>query len=51
VGFLLIGAGFSFEAAVPEKVTEDASKADKQGNFVNSDKNYRSFVDEQPSDA
>jgi hypothetical protein len=36
---------------MPEKETEDASKADKQGNFVNSDKNYRSFVDEQAFDA
>jgi hypothetical protein len=38
-------------ATAPEKETEDASEADKQRNFVNSDKNYRSSVDEQPSDA
>jgi hypothetical protein len=38
-------------AATPEKETEDASKADRQGNLVNSDKNYRSCVDEQPFDA
>ena len=38
-------------AATPEKETEDASKADRQGNLVKSDKNYRSCVDEQPFDA
>ena len=38
-------------AATPENETEDASKAHKQGNFVNSDRNCRSFVDEQASGA
>ena len=32
-------------AATPENETEDASKAHKKGNFVNSDRNCRSFVD------
>jgi hypothetical protein len=35
----------------PEKETEDASASLKAGNFVNSDKNDRSFVDEQRSGA